>query len=165
MQEPLFFFFKFSGAGFPWVLLISSWEWLLRVLAQPWANPLLLCCIFHLSFVQKREVSKRQCPVSDVEMCTGASLEGNILVMHHRWLVLFSFPVLFLWFWGLGCSAGKRHDNEPIRYVKFLQHCFFCVVGEAMNQYRFCGSFGWFGFQRLLTTTYAKNIWQGGVCN
>lgn len=34
-----------------------------------------------------------------------------------------------------------------------------------MNQFRFCGSFGWFSVRRLLTTTYAKNICQGGACD
>lgn len=62
-------------------------------------------------------MSRRQCPVSDVVMSTGAGLEGSILTMRHCLLVLFSAPVLFLWCGALGFDAGERQENEPARDV------------------------------------------------
>lgn len=76
--------------------------------------------------------------MSDVEMRTGAGLKGSILVMHRCLLLLFSVPLVPL---VLGFGTGKILSRPNILY---LWHWCVCAIGQAMNQYRFCGSFGWF---------------------
>lgn len=133
--------------------------------AEPWANPLLLCRVFHLSspICSEEGNKQKECPVSDFEMCTGAGLEKNVLVMRHCLLILFSVPVLFLWFGGLGFGPARHRIMSQSNMWSSYRGTCICALGKAGNQDGVCGSFEWFRVWKMLISTYAKQMWCGGV--